>query len=85
MHFFNGIFALHGKASTLGDAIKPENGSWGVRPLRALLDTAPETVLWGTRDSQYLQLFDASDVFREGAENCARGGRAPHFNSGFRV
>ena len=27
----------------------------------------------------------ASDVFREGAENRARGGRAPHFNSGFRI
>jgi len=24
-------------------------------------------------------------VFREGAENCARGGRAPHFNFGFGV
>ena len=31
----------------------------------------------GERDPQYRQLFGASDVFREGAENCARGG-APH-------
>ena len=30
-----------------------------------------------------MEFFCASDVFREGAENCARGGRAPHFNFGF--
>ena len=27
--------------------------------------------------------FQARGVFREGAENCARGGRAPHFSSEF--
>jgi hypothetical protein len=30
-----------------------------------------------------LRLFRASKVFREGAENCTRGGRAPHLNLGF--
>jgi hypothetical protein len=29
--------------------------------------------------------FDETDVSREGAENCARGGRAPDINFGFRV
>ncbi len=57
----------------------------GHRSRRALLDTTPETALWKTRDSQYFQLFGASEVFRGGAENCVRGGRAPHFNSGFQI
>jgi len=32
-----------------------------------------------------MELFRASNVFREGAENCARGGRAPHFSFGIRA
>ncbi len=34
------------------------------------------------RGSASFQLFGKSDVFRGGAENCARGGRAPHSNCG---
>jgi hypothetical protein len=30
-----------------------------------------------TENPRVTRIFDASGVFREGAENCARGGRAP--------
>src|SRR6266567_2845895 len=65
--------------------IKPENRSWGARPPRALLD-APRIQPFGVRNLPACsQLSSASEVFREGAENCARGGRAPQVDFGCRV
>jgi len=44
---------------------------------RASLD-APRVQLWGARKAVMLEIFDAFNVFREGAENNAQGGRGPH-------
>ena len=65
--------------------IGPENRSWGARPPWALLD-APRVQPFGARDlPARSQLSCASEVFREGAGNCARGGRAPQVNFGCRA
>jgi len=58
--------------------------SWGARPPRASLDAPRVQPFWSTGWPSPAGLFRAFSVFREGAENCARGGRAPHFNFGFR-
>jgi hypothetical protein len=48
-----------------------------------LLDTPSYPAVWRTKDLEDLELFGAYGVFREGAENCARGGRAPISTSVF--
>src|ERR1035437_2068123 len=59
--------------------------SWGARPPRALLDAPRVQPFWCTGWPSPAGLFRAFSLFREGAENCTRGGRAPNFNFGFRV
>jgi len=62
-----------------------ETRNWGARPPRALLD-APRVQPFGARNlPARSRLSCASEVFRGGAENCARGGRAPQVNLGCRA
>jgi len=57
----------------------------GACPPRALLDAPrvqPSDARWPGEASES---FDPFGVFREGAENRARGGRAPRFDYAFRI
>jgi len=65
--------------------IQPGNRSWGARPPRAWLDTPSYPAVRRASGPGNLEFFFAFEVFREGAENGARGGRAPQGNFGFRV
>src|SRR5439155_21088422 len=61
------------------------NPNLGARPPRALLDAPrvqPSDARWPGEASES---FDPLGVFREGAENRARGGRAPRFDYAFRI
>jgi hypothetical protein len=62
---------------------QPEFRSWGARPPRALLDAPSRPALRAHGERVGKELFSAYEVFREGAENGARGGRAPHSISEF--
>src|SRR5437867_1220841 len=64
---------------------KPENRNWGAYPPRVWLDAPRVQPFLAPRWPEELELFHAVAVFREGAENCARGACAHHLNSGSRA
>ena len=57
--------------------VNPNSEVWGARPPRALLDAPSRPALSAAGRSQNCAQSPAAGVFREGAENSARGGRAP--------
>ena len=61
--------------------IKPELRGWGARPPRALLVAPSRPARWTYDSRAGTGLFRAHEVFREGAENSARGGHAPYSTS----
>jgi hypothetical protein len=63
--------------------IKPELRGWGARPPRALLVAPSRPARWTSDSRAGTGLFRAHEVFREGAENSARGGHAPYSTSDF--
>ena len=64
-------------------ASKPALLHPGARPPRALLAAPSRPALWAPGPCAGQESFSAHEVFREGAENSARGGRAPHATSDF--
>ena len=64
-------------ARDAGGRLKLNSEVRGARPPRASL-AAPSRPAFSAHDRFHASAqFSATDVFREGAENCARGGRAP--------
>jgi hypothetical protein len=57
---------------------------WGARPL-GVLWVAPRDSDLARELARTLEAFQCARVFREGAENCARGGRAPLSISEFQI